>query len=219
MTFHGLLERLRNDVRLLEAWGRRPKPKPKPKPKPAPKPKPKPPVPVKPPPKPPTKPHKITMYDSITVVTVPLHAEAVAGYVDGKWPTYKGLVKSFPLAHHLSIAVFASDDADCLDIENGDATPDQAPAWVKRQHLRGVTRPVVYASLSAMGGLLVHLQAAGVPRATVRVWTAHYTYQAHICDRNCGYGLGTTADATQWTDKAFGRNLDESLCSPTFFQH
>ncbi len=52
MTFHGLLERLRRDVRLLEAWGRRPKPKPKPPAKPKPKPKPAP----KPTPKPAPKP-------------------------------------------------------------------------------------------------------------------------------------------------------------------
>jgi hypothetical protein len=56
---------------------------------------------------------------------IPKTAEAVAGYVGGHWPTYNQLVKDFPHAHKLSIAVFASEDADCLDIEKGDATPDQ----------------------------------------------------------------------------------------------
>lgn len=171
---------------------------------------------VKPPPvaKPQT---NITMYDSIEVSVIPAGAEAVAGYVDGRWKTYNELLKHFPKAHHLSIAVFAQDDATCCDCEKGDLTADQVPDWVKRQKARGVKRPVVYASLSEMAGILVRLQAAGIPRREVRIWTAHYSYKSHICTKNCGYGLGTTADATQWTDRALGRNLDQSLCKGSFF--
>lgn len=160
----------------------------------------------------------IVMYDTITLETVPPNPEAVAGYVDGKWPTYSELVKRYPKAQHLSIAVFPRNDAQCLDVEPGDATPEQAPAWVRRQHKRGIKRPVVYTSISAMPHLLSILARAGIPRTQVRVWTAHYSFKPHLCSAKCGYGFTGTADATQWTDKALGgRNLDESLCSGSFF--
>jgi hypothetical protein len=141
----------------------------------------------------------------------------VAGYVGGRWPTYVPLVHAHPHAHHLAIAVSASEDAECLDVEAGDARPDQAPAWVRRQQARGVHRPVLYASVSAMPAVLSALSTAGIPRDAVRLWTAHYTGRPHICTPACGFGFGTTGDATQWTDRALGRNLDESLCSDSFF--
>ena len=160
---------------------------------------------------------RITMYDSITVSEIPANPEAVAGYVGGKWPNYNELLKRFPKAHHLSIAVNSSEQAQCLDVEPGDATAAEVGAWVRRQQTRGVKRPCIYASLSTMPAILTSLARAGIPRSSVRLWSAHYTYKAHICTVACGNGFKGTADATQWSDKALGRNLDESLCSSSFF--
>lgn len=161
--------------------------------------------------------HEIRMFDSVDLGQIPKDAPAVAGYTSGHWPTYPQLAKRWPHAHRLSIAVTASHDADCLDVEPGDATPGQAAAWVKRQHARGIRRPVVYTSVSSAQNLIGRLSAAGIKRDQYRLWTAHYTHKAHRCSKACGYGLQSTADATQWTDKALGRNLDESLCGPGFF--
>lgn len=157
------------------------------------------------------------MFDSVDLKQIPEDAPAVAGYTSGHWPTYPHLAKLWPHARHLSIAVTASHDAECLDVEPGDATPDQAAAWVKRQHARGIKRPVVYTSVSSAQNLIGRLSAAGIKRGDVRLWTAHYTHKPHRCGPTCGYGLQSTADATQWTDKSHGRNLDESLCGPGFF--
>lgn len=159
----------------------------------------------------------ITLYDSVTLDAVPADAEAVAGYTSGRWPTFPELSKRFPKARHLSIAVSAEHDADCLDIENGDASPAQAPAWIRRQKARGIKKPVVYSSVSEMPHVLSVLKASGIKRSQVRVWTAHYTFKAHRCNKNCGYGFTTLADATQYSDKALGRNLDVSLVSDAFF--
>lgn len=159
----------------------------------------------------------LAMYDSIDVTQIPADAYAVAGYVGGNWPTYPSLVKRFPAAHRLSIAVFASQDAECLDIEKGDATPQEAPGWVQRQLNRGVKLPVLYTSVSAADGLLALLKANGISRSEVRLWTAHYTYKEHFCSSACGFGFTGIADATQWDDKALGRNLDISVVSPGFF--
>lgn len=156
------------------------------------------------------------MYDSVTVADIPSAAVAVAGYVNGHWPTFPVLADTHRHAKRLSITVFADADADCLDVEGGDAAPAQAPAWVRRQHVRGVKRPVVYCALSSTPAVLASLKHAGIRRSHVRLWTAHYTYRPHRCSPLCRFGMWTRADATQYTNRAFGRNLDASLCAPRF---
>ena len=152
----------------------------------------------------------------ISVGQIPANAEAVAGYVGGLWPTYATLLLEFPHAKKLSIAVNARQDAECLDVEAGDASPDQAAAWVKRQQKLGVKKPVIYCSVSQVRLVLGMLSRAGIPRTAIRLWTAHYTFKPHLCSASCGFG-DLKADATQWTDHALGKNLDQSLCLPTFF--
>jgi hypothetical protein len=157
----------------------------------------------------------IRMYDSITVGEIPANAQAVAGYTGGKWPTANELAKRFPNAKRLTIAVRAADDGECLDIETGDASPSDAPAWFHRQIARGVKRPCFYTSLSNVNTLLHALTTAGIQRSRYRVWSAHYTGTAHLCGPQ--EGIATHADATQYWDKALGRNLDVSLCEDSFF--
>lgn len=162
-------------------------------------------------------PRPVTMYDSTDVGQIPARAAAVAGYVNGRWPTFPTLAVSHPHAHRLSIAVTASADAECLDVEKGDARPDEAAAWVKRQHARGIQRPVVYCNLSTAPAVLVALGFAQIERHHFRLWTAHYTGKPHRCTEKCGLGFRDEADATQYYDRAMGRSLDVSLCRPGFF--
>jgi hypothetical protein len=158
----------------------------------------------------------VAMFDSVTVSEIPRDGQAAAGYTSGLFHTWPE-IKAGPWPRKLSIAVTASEDAECLDVEPGDATPEEAPAWVRRQKARGVKRPVLYASLSNMSAVLAALARAGIDRSEVKVWTAHYTGNAHVCTPACGFGFQATADATQWTDHSMGRNLDESLCDGSFF--
>lgn len=160
---------------------------------------------------------QITMYDSIDLSQIPENADAVAGYVGGRWPTFNALGEGWPHAHRLSVAVFASEDAVCLDVEKGDAIPEQAPPWVGRQLARGVKRPVVYSSLSQMQEVISNLVHSGILRSQFRVWTAHYTGHSHLCSPMCGFGFRDHADATQYYDHALGRNLDVSICAEGFF--
>lgn len=156
------------------------------------------------------------MYDSVTVSQIPAGARAVAGYTTGKFPTFPELVRQFPKARHLSIAVSSEHDAECLDVEPGDATPEVAAGWVKRQFARGIKRPVVYGSRDNIPAILAALAKAGIGRARVRVWSAHFTGVPHICGpKTCGASF--TADAAQWNNRALGRNLDESRVSPGFW--
>ena len=158
------------------------------------------------------------MYDATDTSQIPADAAAVAGYTGGRWPTFGQLTTRFPHAHILSIAISADEDADALDIETGDATPADAAAWYERQKARGVARPCLYASASVMQADVVPvITASGIGRSAVRLWSAHYTGSPHICGpSSCGL-MGIDADGTQWTDRAMGRDLDQSLLLPDFF--
>lgn len=84
------------------------------------------------------------MYDGINPDTVPNGADIYAGYVGGKWPSLAGLKQKFPNKLFLSIAVNAQEDAQVLDVERYDATPEEAPGWANRQRIKGNPFPVCY---------------------------------------------------------------------------
>src|SRR5215475_239283 len=160
------------------------------------------------------------MADSVTVAHLPRGYDAYAGYVGGLFTTFPALRALFAQldVHLLSIAINASEDADCLDVETGDATNTQAPGWVMRQQKRGESRPVVYTSASNAAALIATLKQHGIARSQVRLWSAHYGHGKHICGPGqCQY---PQADATQWTDSAPGNGgskIDESLLAAGFF--
>lgn len=75
-------------------------------------------------------------------------ATLVAGYVNGRWPDLAALVKGIPGCTAVSITVNAQGSAVVLDVENGDATPQEAPGWAKRMRAAGIRYPVVYMNAS-----------------------------------------------------------------------
>jgi hypothetical protein len=151
----------------------------------------------------------ITMYDSIEPSALPADAQAVAGYVGGHWPDYSPIVARFPNARHKSVAVNAEEDADILDIERGDAVPEQYPAWHKRQVARGVELPGPYAPASLMPSVLAACKAAGIEQAELADWWAHWNGEATL------EGGGR---AKQYIDHGpHGENYDVSVCDPSFW--
>ena len=161
------------------------------------------------------------MFDTALNDQFPAGAAAYAAYVDGgigNQPNYAYIVSTFPKAQHLSIALFASNNADCLDVEPGAAVPSDIPGWYARQVARGIKRPVIYASASTMNNeILPVLSQAGIARAKTRLWSAHYGLGEHICGpHSCGQ-LSIDADGTQWTSSARGLVLDQSLLLDSFF--
>jgi Putative peptidoglycan binding domain len=162
----------------------------------------------------------LTMADSIVPGNLPPGYDAYLGYTDGRWPDFQAEVQKFPGKHVLGLAVTAADDAEGLDVEQYDATPDQVPAWVQRQLARHVLRPVLYASVSAMGTILMKLAAAGIARSAVRLLSAHYGAGEHICGPGtCGL-VHIPMDGTQWTDSAAGVGgaaIDASVLADDFF--
>lgn len=159
------------------------------------------------------------MFDSVSVAEIPANAIAAAGYVGGSWPTFENgeLRKRCPHARLVSIAVSGSHEAEELDVEPGDASPNDAPTFVRREHGNGVERPALYAAVSEMVDVLNALDQAGIHPDEYRTHTAHTGAGKHICGpASCGL-LPVKAHATQWTFESGGRNLDESVVRPAFW--
>lgn len=155
------------------------------------------------------------MFDTITLSSMPSASavRAAAGYTAGHWPTYLPLVHAFPHAKVISIAVGAGFHAMCLDIEPGDAVPSQAPGWYRAVKADGgipkvAGKPCLYSSLSEfLTQVIPTMNSAGISRSSYWGWDADYTFIPHI---DLGF------DATQWTDHALGRNLDQSMATYAF---
>lgn len=160
------------------------------------------------------------MYDDVTLDLIPPNPPAVAAYVDGRFANIDEARRRFPHAIILPICVSSSTDAagihikeEALDDEPGDATNATAVPWTRRQLAKGRI-PVLYTSASNVAALVATLTAAGISRDRYLIWSAHFTNVPHICGpHTCGF---PQADATQFTDRALGRSLDESLCSDHF---
>ena len=113
-----------------------------------------------------------TCYDAINPANVPASATLVAGYGDGYWNDVAAFRRRFPHATVVEITVFASDDqGTVLDVETGDATPAQAPGWVKKRRAAGVD-PTIYCNASTWPEVKAAFAAAKV--APPHYWIAHY---------------------------------------------
>jgi hypothetical protein len=129
------------------------------------------------------------MYDAITASNIPAGAELLAGYGDGLYNDFAAERARFPGAIVVQIAVFARDNLGVvLDVENGDATPAEAPGWVVMRRKAGVD-PTVYCNASTWPAVRAAFRAAGVAEP-------HYWIAAYDGDPTIPAG----AIAKQWRD-------------------
>jgi len=103
------------------------------------------------------------MYDSTSAGDIPVSAVIVGGYVDGLYKWSDADWARFPSAIKVRIAVFAStNDGHVLDVEQGDATPAEAPGWVIRRRQAGVD-PTIYCNRGNIAAIKAAFSNAGVP--------------------------------------------------------
>ncbi len=104
------------------------------------------------------------LLDALYPVNIPAGARLVASYVDGltQPANFSQLAELFPDAVHVAISTQGAD-AQVLDVERGNLTPEQAPEWVARQWARGQI-PTVYCSDDWWPRVIAACAAAGVPR-------------------------------------------------------
>jgi hypothetical protein len=156
-----------------------------------------------------------------------LAVEAVAAYGNGKFANHAKAKAAFPNAHLLQIDVKGEHIGNAGDFEPGDMAIEHAGSWAKQRIGAGIHRPVIYFSVSRWPAIMQSLEAAGLSRGDVRIWTAHYTGKAHLCSSACDSGVTGSADATQWASpkprpgtlppEYHGRNLDVSMTAGDFW--
>lgn len=112
------------------------------------------------------------MFDDISADGVPTGGDLYAGYDDGHWPDADALAARFPGIRVVRITVFPSDNqGDVLDVELGDATPAQAPDWLRRRRAAGAW-PTLYVNLSNWSAAASAVAAAGLEQPPY--WVAYY---------------------------------------------
>lgn len=139
------------------------------------------------------------MYDGITPSRIPAGAKMVASYVDGLWPNYAQAVALFPDAVHVSIATSVASDAQVLDVERGDGTPQTALPWVLTQRARGRI-PTVYCNTSTWPQVQAVFAAAKKP--VPYWWSANYNGEPVLWpgaissqyETTAGFDLSVVAD-------------------------
>lgn len=120
-----------------------------------------------------------TMYDSVTPSAIPRNAEMVAGYLaPSRYAWSAADWALFPNAVKVRIAIFASvNDGHVLDVEPGDATPAQAPGWVRMRRAAGVD-PTVYCNYSTWPSVRAEFDRQKV--AQPHYWIAKYDGAAQM---------------------------------------
>jgi hypothetical protein len=151
-----------------------------------------------------------TLYDSTNPSLIP-SGPYLAGYINGLYPSYYQIVINNPTSDVLSITVKAKNSdgsyvaADILDIENGDATPDEAPGWT--QAMRALRRPIIWNYCSRLGtwpDTKAAYVSLGVPAPDY--WIADYTGQPHLVPGSF---------STQWTDHDNDYDISQTLLGIT----
>ena len=103
------------------------------------------------------------MADSVTPANLPQGFDVYAGYCDGLYNDVLQIKAMFPGKPVLAFTVFATDIiGDYLDVESGDATPAEAPAWIAKMRLAGHPDPGVYCSEALWTTVKGEFQTQGV---------------------------------------------------------
>lgn len=134
-----------------------------------------------------------TMYDAVTARNIPADARMVAGYIDKikLEPWSAADWARFPNAVKVTIVKKASTNAGhVLDVEPGDARPDEAPGWVRMRRAAGAN-PTIYCNRSTWPTVQAEFKRQGV--AQPHYWIAHYNGVVELPVLN-----GITAVAKQY---------------------
>lgn len=126
-----------------------------------------------------------TMYDGVNSLAAGIAkdfpaAQMIAGYVTGQYAWTAAEWALFPRAVHVTICTSAHFNVgDVLDVERGDASPDQAHGWIAMRKANGLYRPTIYCSLNVVPAVRAATGAFILGR-DYDIWVADWTGVALI---------------------------------------
>lgn len=153
-------------------------------------------------------------YDSVTAEAIP-PAPVVLGYVDGAYTTYPVLRERFRGSSTLVVGVTTgAGDADIIDVENGDATPEAATTWCI-QRLKSGRRPTVYGTRDSIDAVVGLLRRRGVRADLCAYFLADFV---QVGDPFVRWPRGIPAPYAGWqfaasVPVAHGHSVDASVVS------
>jgi len=159
------------------------------------------------------------MYDGINALAAGIakefpNAPKVAGYVNGTYAWSQADWNLFPDADHVTISTTASANAgDVLDVEAGDATPDQSAGWIAMRKAAGLYRPTIYCSRSVIPAVRAGT-GSYVLGTDYDIWVADYTGSPH--EVTAPGSPSVNCAATQYASTA---NYDVSMVYDTAWPH
>lgn len=159
------------------------------------------------------------MYDGINSLAAGIarafpNAAKVAGYVNGYYAWSQAEWNLFPHADHVTISVTASANAgDVLDVEAGDAAPNQTAGWIAMRKAAGLYRPTIYCSRLVIPAVRAGTGSYILDR-DYDIWCADYTGSPHQVTAP-GTPVATCA-ATQYQSTA---NWDVSIVYDEAWPH
>jgi hypothetical protein len=112
------------------------------------------------------------MADSVTSADIPPGYPLVAYYVDGLYAWTVADRRRHQASRQVGIAVaWQTADAQVLDVENGDATPEQAVGWSQTRRAMG-HQPVIYCNQSTLAAVeaAFHAKSVGLPAFWIALW-------------------------------------------------
>lgn len=147
------------------------------------------------------------MYDAVDAADVPSSGfDLLAGYTNGLYQSYPTLKTRFPHALVVRIDVLNHPGAgQVLDIEQGDARPDEAPDWFDKSLKAGVHRPTLYYSSSAH-----HEVKAAMGSRHYDAWIASYGVS------HCPIASDATCNVVAWQKIDHGPNGENIDISDVF---
>ena len=118
------------------------------------------------------------MYDSTRARDIPPSADLVAGYVDGRYAWSAADWARWPVSKHVAITISAwHHNAIVLDVEPGDATPEQCNGWLTAIPAATGWIPTLYGNRPALDRAR-HL--AELVKLEVDYWLADWTGTPHL---------------------------------------
>ena len=153
----------------------------------------------------------ILQYDSTVQTDIPVDAPAVAGYPD-LWP--ESSWNRFQTGLRVRIARSAAqNDGHVLDVESGNATPDQAPGWAIRR-LDATGWPAVALYVNRANWQATFDACRGLP---IRWWVATLDGNQNPSGPAVPLAVQYCGAAGSGDPCQSAGHYDLSICNPAFF--
>lgn len=153
-----------------------------------------------------------TMYDGVDPSRLPVYCQLAAGYIDGLYAWEAAGWERFSAQTTLvRIACFAeTNNGDFLDVEQGNAAPEQAPGWITMRRRAGHPFPAVYMNVDTWPRVRQAFADQHViePLYIVAEWDGKAAVPAgafgkqYVSDNQAGFDLSVIGDYWPGVDPA-----------------